>query len=195
MTLPAPEPTLSIRGERVALGPLRPELYPLHVRWVNDPEVGWNVFGGPQERGLAQETAWLDAESVKPDSSFFLVYLREEDDWRPIGVTSLTEIDPSAGRATFRILIGNAADRGRGLGREAARLVLDHGFRTLGLRTIALHVFDFNTSARRLYEALGFREVRRGARRTLPGGRLGRTIIMELRSVATEDVGTRVNCR
>jgi RimJ/RimL family protein N-acetyltransferase len=183
--MPAPEPTLSIPGDRVALGPLRRELYPLHVRWVNDPEVGWNVFGGPQERSLEEEGAWLDAESAKLDSAFFLIHVREGDIWRPIGVTSLTEIDPLGGRATFRILIGDAADRGRGLGREAAELVLSHAFGTLGLRTIALHVFDFNTSARRLYEALGFREVRRGARRTFPGGRHGRTIIMELRSEAT----------
>jgi diamine N-acetyltransferase len=186
VTGPAPEPALTLRGDRVALGPLRRELYPLHVGWVNDPEVGSNVFGGPQERSLEEEGAWLDAENAKPDSAFFLIYHREDDDWRPIGVTSLTEIDPEAGRATFRILIGAAADRGRGLGQAAARLVLDHAFGKLGLETIALHVFDFNVAARRLYQALGFREVRRGARRPFPGGRLGRTIIMELRSAATE---------
>jgi diamine N-acetyltransferase len=178
----AAAPTLSIRGERVALGPLRRELYPLHVRWVNDPEVGWNVFGGPQARTLEEEGAWLEAEGAKADSAFFLIYVPVGGDWRPIGVTSLTEIDLGSRRATFRILIGDAADRGRGLGREAAELVLDHAFGTLDLETISLHVFDFNTVARKLYEALGFREVRRGARRALPGGRFGRTIIMELRS-------------
>jgi diamine N-acetyltransferase len=178
----AAAPTPAIRGARVALGPLRPELYPLHVRWVNDPEVGWNVFGGPQERSLEEEGAWLDAESANPANAFFLISVRDGDAWRPIGVTSLTEIDVGAGRATFRILIGDAADRGRGLGREAAELVLDHAIGTLGLETISLHVFDFNTVARRLYESLGFREVRRGARRAFPGGRTGRTIIMELRS-------------
>src|SRR6266487_2369081 len=151
--MPSPDPTLPIQAERIALGPLRRELYPLHVRWVNDPDVGWNVFGGPQERSLDEEGAWLDAESAKPDSAFFLISVREGDAWRPIGVTSLTEIDPEARRAAFRILIGDAADRGRGLGREAAELVLGHAFGTLGLATIALHVFDFNTVALRLYES------------------------------------------
>jgi len=177
-----PTPELSMRGDRVGLGPLRRDLYPLHVRWVNDPEVGWNVFGGPQERSLEDEGAWLDAESAKSDSVFFLIHAREDGGWRPIGVTSLTEIDPVARSATFRMLIGDPTDRGRGLGREAARLVLDHGFGTLGLETISLHVFDFNRVARRLYESLGFREVRRGARRPLPAGRFGQTIIMECRS-------------
>ena len=187
--MPSLDPTLAIQGERIALGPLRRELYPLHVRWVNDPEVGWNVFGGPQERSLEEEGAWLDAESTKPDSAFFLISVSESDAWRPIGVTSLTEIDPDARRATFRILIGDAGDRGRGLGREAAALVLDHAFGTLRLETISLHVFDFNIVARRLYESLGFREVRRGARRAFPSGRIGRTIIMERRaaSAAKED--------
>ena len=173
---------LPIRADRVGLGPLRPELYPLHVRWVNDPEVGWNVFGGPQDRSLEEESAWLDAESAKSDSVFFLIHAREDERWRPIGVTSLTEIDPATRTATFRMLIGDPADRGHGLGGEAARLVLEHGFETLGLETISLHVFDFNRVARRLYESLGFREVRRGARRPLPAGRFGQTIIMECQS-------------
>ncbi len=171
-----------MRGDRVGLGPLRRDLYPLHVRWVNDPEVGWGVFGAPQDRSLEVEGAWLDAESAKPDSAFFHIHAREDEGWRPIGATSLTEIDRAARTATFRILIGDPMDRGRGLGGEAARLVLEHGFRTLGLETISLHVFDFNRVARRLYESLGFREVRRGARRPFPAGRFGRTIIMECRS-------------
>ena len=54
----------SIVGERVALGPLRPDLFPLHHGWVNDPDVAWNVFGRVESRSLAEESAWLRRESA-----------------------------------------------------------------------------------------------------------------------------------
>lgn len=41
---------VNMAGERVPLGPLRRELFPLHGAWVNDPEIGWNIFGVPRPR-------------------------------------------------------------------------------------------------------------------------------------------------
>jgi RimJ/RimL family protein N-acetyltransferase len=131
----APRPSrYDLVGERVALGPLRPELFALHHAWVNDPEVGWNVFGAPQSRTFEEERDWLVREPAKPDNRFWLVY--RTDEHRPIGVASLTEIDRDAGSAMFRILIGAAGDRGHGFGTEATRQVLDYGFRELGLREV-----------------------------------------------------------
>ena len=45
--------------------------------------------------------------------------------------------------------------RGRGLGRQAILLGEEYA-RAQGARTIGLNVFAFNTSARRLYESLGY---------------------------------------
>src|SRR5215213_9173679 len=95
------DPPLQVVGRDVALGPLRRELYPLHLEWVNDPDVGWNVFGEPQTRSLDEEGAWLDLESGAADSSFSLIYCRDGGGWRPIGVTSLRDIDHTRGTATF----------------------------------------------------------------------------------------------
>lgn len=152
-------PIISITGERVALGPLRRELFPLHTRWVNDEEVGWNVFGQPQTRTLEQESAWLDAELRAANSQYFLIYARK--DLRPIGVTSLTEIDHRRGTATFRILLGNARDRGQGYGTEVTRLVLRHAFQILGLHNVMLTVYAYNAAGIRTYEKAGFREIGR----------------------------------
>jgi diamine N-acetyltransferase len=169
---------VSIVGDRVALGPLRPELFPLHVEWVNDPEVGWNIFGSPQSRTLEEESGWLERESADPANLFFLIYAKGKDGWRPIGVTSLTAIDLHGATATFRILIGARGDRGRGYGTEAMRLVLAHGFGTLGLRTVTLDVFAFNERAMRIYEQLGFRETDRHPERIQRNGRLWDTVVM-----------------
>lgn len=170
-------PVVTIFGERVALGPLRPELYSLHTRWVNDTEVGWNVFGLPQTRTLQQESEWLDAGLQDPHSLYFLIYA--QDRWRPIGVTSLIAIDFRRGTSTFRILIGDPADRGKGLGTEVARLMLEHAFNVLGLHNVMLTVFDFNPAGQRAYAKAGFRELGRRRECVPRDGKLWDEVYME----------------
>src|SRR3954454_25030937 len=78
-TVSDPPVGFGVIGERVALGPLRPELYPLHVAWVNDADVAWNVFARHEPRSEAEETVWLERERSKPDARFWLVYRLDED--------------------------------------------------------------------------------------------------------------------
>jgi diamine N-acetyltransferase len=175
-------PVVTIFGERVALGPLRPELYSLHTRWVNDSEVGWNIFGLPQTRTLQQESEWLDLQLQDPHSLFYLIYA--QDRWRPIGVTSLSEIDFRRGTATFRIMIGESGDRGKGYGTEVTRLMLEHAFNVLGLHNIMLKVFGFNVPGQRAYLKAGFRVIGNRRECVPRDGRLWDEIFMEC--LATE---------
>lgn len=68
---------------------------------------------------------------------------------------------PSGGSARFSIMIGEAASRGRGLGREATELVCAYGFRELDLEEIRLEVDPRNEPAIRAYLAAGFEHRRR----------------------------------
>ena len=79
-----------------------------------------------------------------------------------VGEVVLNEYDPVARSANFRTLMGSAG-RGRGLGTEAARLIVGYGFEAIGLHRISLDVFAFNPRAQRVYEKVGF--VREGVRR------------------------------
>ncbi|WP_404384699.1 GNAT family N-acetyltransferase [Knoellia locipacati] len=72
-----------------------------------------------------------------------------------VGEVVLAGWDEANRSCWFRTLIGSAG-RGRGLGTEATRLVVDHGFRALGLHRITLEVYDFNPRARHVYEKVGF---------------------------------------
>lgn len=72
-----------------------------------------------------------------------------------VGEVVLNERDVDANSCNFRTLIGSA-DRGRGLGTEAARLILGYGFEQLGVHRISLDVFAFNPRAKRVYEKIGF---------------------------------------
>ncbi len=72
-----------------------------------------------------------------------------------VGEVVLNDWDEDNESCGFRTLIG-AAGRGRGLGTEATRLIVEHGLTKMGMHRITLEVYDFNPRARRVYEKVGF---------------------------------------
>jgi len=74
-----------------------------------------------------------------------------------VGNVGLKDYEPGRKDAECFIEIGDPRLRGKGVGRQAMALLMDHCFERLGLNVIRLGVFDFNHSAIRLYQGLGFR--------------------------------------
>ncbi|WP_181349283.1 GNAT family N-acetyltransferase [Thalassobacillus sp. CUG 92003] len=76
---------------------------------------------------------------------------------RRVGHIALSKIDYHNERARIsKVLIGDRAYRGIGLGEWMVERMLQIGFLQLNLHRISLGVFDFNQPARRLYEQAGF---------------------------------------
>lgn len=150
-------PIINIRGERVALGPIRRDLLPLYQRWINDWEVTRTL--GLQVRPMTWEAeeAWYNAAAGAVVT--FQVYERET--MRPIGTSSLHDIDHQHATATFGILIGEKDCWGKGYGTETARLLLDYGFNALGLHNIMLQVYSNNERGIRAYTRAGYKEIGR----------------------------------
>ncbi len=71
-----------------------------------------------------------------------------------VGEAVLNELDPGNRSCGFRIWISGAS--GRGLGTEATRLAVFHGFDDQRLNRIELEVYAFNPRARHVYEKVGF---------------------------------------
>jgi RimJ/RimL family protein N-acetyltransferase len=71
------------------------------------------------------------------------------------GEVVLNEWDPDNHSCSFRILL-LPSGRGRGLGSEATRMILEYGFEVLGLNRVSLEVYAFNPRARRVYRKAGF---------------------------------------
>ncbi|QWU14005.1 Protein N-acetyltransferase, RimJ/RimL family [Paenibacillus sophorae] len=74
-----------------------------------------------------------------------------------IGHLSLAGIDRDNGSARIGRVILDPEYRGKGFARRMIGEAMRIGFESLELHRLALGVFDFNTSAIRTYEALGFR--------------------------------------
>ena len=183
MSTVSDQPLVNILGERIALGPLRRDLVPVYCRWMNDFNTLRTLGVLPVPMLLEAEEKWYEAQvAAGGDTVHFTVYVR--DTWRPIGNTSLMEIDRVHRAATFGLLIGEPDARGLGYGTEATRLVLDYAFTALGLHNVQLNVFAYNLAGLRAYQKAGFKEVGRRREAHLMGGRLWDVVIMDC--LATE---------
>lgn len=103
----------------------------------------------PFDRGAAE--AWVRRLREHPCAWVI------ENDGSLIGEARLDRIDRTDRRASFAIGIADPARLGKGMGTEAARLVLGYAFDTLGLHRIAVRVLARNRRAIRSYEKCGFR--------------------------------------
>jgi RimJ/RimL family protein N-acetyltransferase len=170
-------PILNIIGQRVALGPLRDEHFPLIALWENDYGTERYFTAPGPRRPEATRHAFTEGDFSGPTNVVFAVY--ETAAWRFIGIAGLVELDHLNRTAEFFILIGPPEDRGKGYGTETARLVLDHSFLGLGLNSVRLEVFSFNPAAVRTYEKAGFKHAGVLRQNKMMGGKLWDTILMD----------------
>jgi RimJ/RimL family protein N-acetyltransferase len=92
--MPAPpqkdQPLLTIRGEKIALGPFRRDLMPLYYKWFNDPEVSrTRIFTIRPLTWEAQE-AWYNRISKEEGIGAVFFTLYERQTMRLIGETQVS---------------------------------------------------------------------------------------------------------
>jgi len=162
---PANPPVLNMRGRKVALGPIRRDLISTYLRWINDFEVTRTLDLPMRPFPLEFEENWYQRMTQSDHDISFTVY--EGKTLRPIGNAGLHQIDHQHRSAEFGMAIGEKEFWGKGYGTETTALLLEYGFRNLGLHNIMLRVFANNEAAIRAYQRAGFRPigVRREARR------------------------------
>lgn len=146
--------TLHLAGEKVTLLALGEEHTSLIVRWRNRPEVYENLFS---QTPISEEShlRYFQAQVATGHCAQFVIYTNESN--IPVGSVFLKNIDSLNRKAEYGIFIGEDAARGKGYGSEAARLILAHGFHSLGLNRIYLSVLSDNPAAIASYEKAGFR--------------------------------------
>ncbi len=151
-----------IVGERVRFRGVERTDIPQFVSWLNDPEVTQGLLIH-YPLSQADEQGWFEHMlALPPDERVMGIEVKEPapdgsgDTWRLIGSCAFDHIDWRIQAAEFGIVIGEKSYWNRGYGTDAVRLLLHHGFNTLNLNRIFLHVFDNNPRAIRAYEKAGF---------------------------------------
>ncbi|UYM06416.1 GNAT family N-acetyltransferase [Solicola gregarius] len=155
----ATKPTL--QGDLVTLRPFEPSDLPTMAAAIADPEVGrlTGSYNSSAELGSGGSViddelrGWYLSRGEQVDRLDLAVVDRAAGGC--VGEVVLNQYDEGSSSCNFRTLLGQGG-RGRGLGTEAARLIVGYGFDDLGLHRISLEVYDFNPRARRAYEKVGF---------------------------------------
>jgi len=142
-----------LTGERVVLRPFTADDATTMWEIIGDPEVVRYTFEPSTDLTPERLRAWYGSRSEQPDRLDLAVTDRASGEL--VGEVVLHDWDPQARSCTFRTLIGPRG-RGRGLGTEATRLIVGHGFEQLGLHRIQLEAYGHNHRALRVYEKVGF---------------------------------------
>lgn len=116
---------------------------------------------------------------IKSKQNLVLAICEKEGD-KHIGNIALENIDPLNQSAEFAIIIGDKEQWGKGVGTEAARLIVKHGFDELNLHRIYCGTSEDNEGMQKLALSLGFKEEGRARDGMFKGGSFKNVIYYSL---------------
>jgi len=144
---------MRFEGADIVLGPLRDEDSDVLFRWINNREL---VIHSAQFHTVERcdHDEWFDSIRRRDDVRIFGIRLRSDDTL--VGSCQLHSISTAHNTAELQIRIGESSQQNRGYGSQAVRLLLDYGFKELGLHRVWVHVLSSNGAAISVYEKAGF---------------------------------------
>ena len=145
-----------IPGKKVRLRAYREDDLKNAFNYVNSQSVT-RYLNVMRPRSLAEERAWVEA-AMKNDDPTLVRLAIESADGEFLGGIGLMHIDQRNRAAELGIGIARPEDWGRGLGSEAAVLMLRHAFEEMNLHRVYLRVYAYNERGQRSYKKIGFVE-------------------------------------
>jgi RimJ/RimL family protein N-acetyltransferase len=148
-----------LRGKSVLLRPFKRADISHFLKWFNDPEVVQYLGMYLPMTEMFEEKFIEELGTTRAKSDvFFVIEAIEGASTKPIGTCGLHGIDSKDWNATFGIVIGEKDYWSKGYGVEAARLLIDYGFRELNLHRISAAAAAFNERSIKFHRKLGFQE-------------------------------------
>lgn len=146
-----------LENDRIIIKPVEQKDLPflLDLRWDSDI-MKYLIH---DSISLESQQVWFE-RATKSNDMPFSIFTKEDDCPGKIvlaGTVGLYNIHYRHQRATWRLRISSAF-QGKGIGFEAAYMILDYGFNTLNLNKIASDIFTENIAIVKLYKKLGFAE-------------------------------------
>lgn len=154
-----------LQGEKMLLRAVeRDDLELLHG-WWNDPGLS-HLMGERRHVSSIEETeAWFEAELEKTEPNEGRTFAIATPDGKAIGTIRYGPYDTRDRACDVSLYLGDAGNRGKGLGTAALGILLGYLFEDLGLNRVRLYVHPDNAGAIRCYEKVGF--VREGVCRQM----------------------------
>lgn len=145
-----------IIGQLVYLRPLGLGDVDAYAVWVKDREVvKYSLSKWQKDYSKSQMEDWL-SRTIGDESAVNFAIVEKSTD-RLIGHAGICQLSKTNNSGEYFILIGDKNVWGKGYGTEVTKLVVEYGFKKLGLHRIMLTVTDLNVGAVRVYTKAGFK--------------------------------------
>jgi RimJ/RimL family protein N-acetyltransferase len=146
-----------LEGKRILLRPLtKNDLTPVYLQWLNDEEV--TRFNSHATFPNTQEKMEAYYNSLQDNNRNVVLAIVEKTSNRHIGNIALQQINWISKNAEFAILLGDKEFWGKGMGEEAARLIVEYGFKRLNLHRIYCGTVHGNEGMKKLAQKLHMSE-------------------------------------
>ena len=138
---------------RVHLVPLGRSHLSRTLQWASDPDL-MRLMDRQRPVTAEEHELWFNTVVQGDDCAYFAI--ETPNGATHVGNVWLWNIDRRHRKAELRIVIGDEATRGRGLGSEAIDRACRHGFENLGLHRVYAYVLALNPLALRAFARAGF---------------------------------------
>jgi RimJ/RimL family protein N-acetyltransferase len=143
-----------ITGNEIYLRPIEPEdADGDYLAWVNAPSIRCYMESLHFPNSRESLKSFIESQNERKDTAFFAIVDSKTD--KHIGNAKLGPVDWVNRVAMFGRMIGDPAARGRGIGTEVAKLLIDYGFRELNLHRVTSATLAGNKAAIKSNEKAG----------------------------------------
>lgn len=139
---------MKIRGRTVELRAIEEEDLPLLHKWGNDPDL-WALLGGWHfPTSMAQTKAWFQAQQSDKLNQRFAI---DVPGVGLVGTANLVDIDWKNNHAFHGMMLGETAERGKGIGVDTIMSLMRYAFDELHLARLDGSMIEYNEASVRAY--------------------------------------------
>ena len=134
----------------VQIEPLSEEHYSQVAEWLSDPEINQWLYS--EWRNCTITDRLIAFTAINKKNELFVIYYNN----RPVGITSISQIDQIDSHAVLWYALGCKTLRGTGIASKAVCLTVEYASEELKLNTLEASVFKSNIASKKVLERNGF---------------------------------------
>jgi UDP-4-amino-4,6-dideoxy-N-acetyl-beta-L-altrosamine N-acetyltransferase len=141
----------SLQENNISLITITKEDLQILRTWRNKEHIR-EMFLNNKEINEFQQTEWFTKYLTKKNDYMFIIIYENIQ----VGTLALYNITDNKTAEFGRFMIGEEIAKGKGIAKEAMKIICNWGFKEFNLKNITLEVFINNNRAIKIYKQLGF---------------------------------------